>query len=357
MPVELDQAEQTHRPFFRYLPSILCQYVGMHIKDIQAVLSQNGITPPSLSTFYDVVNGTSKGRPGTEYLQIRDGVLGPAGDLYSDRCFECPIVECDARRRYGGEYQILKEGKEDSDTHYIWLPGISIDSKTTYKKVFEQLGPEVSVENGHTFVDYPSGEYDPIKFENAFEQLIRSLDGKKIRIVATSYGAGEVSRVLSRKPELQKEIESMLLLGPIYKNDGSHKMLRDIRDKLRSGEIDLKFFKRLTLQLGFDNGYLEEGEMVSDFRKKTHKGIHGFAGRARSFFEGRRLTDLIDRTINVPTKIMWFEEDYILASPFQRRAFARKFNNVEIDSSSLKGQHSFNATNAVPIAQAIAAFC
>ncbi len=171
--------ENPHQTFATSLPGLLCEYVGMHVRSVQDALRETGLNP-SISTIYDVVGGTSKGRPGIPYLRIRDGVLEPAVDLYSDRCSSCPIAECDVRRRLGSEYIIsTEEGESNSNTQYVWFPGISVDSRTTYKKVLGQLSPEVSAESGHTFVDYPLGEYNPVKFDETFRHLIESLKGKK----------------------------------------------------------------------------------------------------------------------------------------------------------------------------------
>ena len=336
------------------LPGMLCQYAGMHVLDVTALIGERLGKRPSISTMYDVVNGTSRGRQGLSHLSIDDGVLIPANGMW-ERCLDCSATDCEALNRIGARYNVSQEGNLQSSNQLICIPGIIIDARTTFGEVVSKLG-ELGMDFGTTFVDYPPAVYTQEGFDAQVEILLGQPGNVKPHIVAASFGAGSVIDALGRNPKLQSRIAGLTLVSPMYKIDGFSPQLAELARRVREGKLTRQIYKKIVGRFGFDEGYIPEGRGRNAFLEAQLQGLAGYASRINHFCEGRNITSIANACIETPTSIMWFPEDYQLISPYQMKVIERILPNGKVlDRGTLQGKHSTVATNARAIARIIRA--
>ncbi|MBP9758916.1 alpha/beta hydrolase [Candidatus Dojkabacteria bacterium] len=368
MTAEVVSLEQNRPLYSKVLPAALCRLVGLHISQIRTELAGSRLNP-SRATLYDVVHGWSgrKGRMdrvGMEGFEFQDGTLTYAGNLYEQRCSSCPIAECNIRRELGSKSRITREG-EQANTQIVFLPGISMSSEITFGNVTRELS-NMGNDCGFTHITYPAEQFVEEEF---YKELNKELASKKgnVIFVGTSFGAGLAVKWCLDNPELAKKVSNLVLFGPVYDIDKSIKKVarngKDPREGLltrfasfvaENGDVAEKRCRLIFDTFGQDRLYQYSFTDYQALRRsELLNRIQGFKARLHAFVE-RDINNLKGK-ITIPTKILWTSEDFELYGEEKRTQLEGLFEILE--TSIIEGQHSFVATNAALIAQAISAVC
>lgn len=257
--------------------------------------------------------------------------------MYSERTDQSHLSE------YRSKIETIGNGKRN----FLFLPGISVLSKRTFKSISESVSqiPDTKV----TFLDYAEN-FSQTQLQEDIHAILEQQD---VTVpVGLSFGARMLTDIFLKDPHLQRKCSHLILLGPFFylDRDSRLKSLINFAEKLPINTIPLMgnmLAKQAISRFKYDSGFLADGltreELISE------QSFRSFRSRLDTFIDEDRPNPYLFGKIDTPTTIIWWEKE--VAGLRQQDEIRHCFRNLS--EFTIPGNHGHTESHSDEITKII----